>query len=119
MKRDPDLIRKLLLRIEECPFPNQYVTFKFAGHEAEEIVYHVTLLCESGLIEAEENKYSCFDEWNNVRLTWRGHELLELVRDQTRWQNALERAEQVSGGTVNFELVGQVLLRRGVNTAFS
>ena len=101
MQRYPELIRQILLRIEEFPFPNQYMTFRFQEYEAPVVVNHVTLLREAGLIEAEENPYSCFDEWSNVRLTWRGHELLELLRDGERWQAVLQEATQVSGSTVN------------------
>jgi hypothetical protein len=109
MQRDPDLIRKLLLAIEPKPFPNQYVSFEFDGHSEDGIAYHVLLMSEGGLIAAEKNPYSCFEEWNNVRLTWHGHELLDLCRDENRWQQAKQQLLQQSAG-LNFEALQRILL---------
>jgi hypothetical protein len=94
MYRNPELIRKILLKIEAFPYPNQYMTFKFEDFDALDVNYHMLILQDSGLLEAEENRYSCFDEWSNVRLTWDGHELAGLMHDEQRWQSACERMEQ-------------------------
>jgi hypothetical protein len=108
MQRNPELIRHILLKIEELPFPNQYMSFQFKDYKDLEITYHVTLLTESDLVEAEAHPYSCFDEWSNVRLTWQGHELTDLIRDEKRWQQALEKTGQT--GSVNFEILKKQLL---------
>jgi hypothetical protein len=111
MRRDAELIRLLLLHIETLAYPNQYMTFHFDGHDASAIVYHIDILKESGLIQAEENRYSCFDEWSNVRLTWIGHEFTALLHEEQHWQAALAAVRAACGGEVNFALLQARLLQ--------
>jgi len=111
MQRDLELIRRLLIEIETLPYPNEYISFKWADQDAEVISYHVNLMHEGALIQAFENQLSCFYEWNDVRLTWHGHELLELIRDPNTWQSAKNAVEQFSHGN-NLELIKQHLLQR-------
>ena len=56
MKRDMDLIRKILLRIEESPDFSFISPFDIEGYETEQISYHIELLDEAGLIKAKEGR---------------------------------------------------------------
>lgn len=111
MQRDLQLIRRLLIEIETLVYPNEYISFKWTDQDQQVVSYHVNLLHEGGLIQAFENKLSCFYEWNDVRLTWAGHELLELIRNEATWQAALQAVQQDSDGN-NLELIKQQLLQR-------
>ena len=51
MKRDMDLIRNILLAIEEKGPPLGIVDIDLPGHTAEEISFHVVLLRDAGLVE--------------------------------------------------------------------
>jgi hypothetical protein len=110
MKRNPDLMREILLHIETVPYPNQHVTFKIGDHLDDEISNHIKLLCEADFIEAYDNPYTCFYEWKQVRLKWAGHEFLDIAKNQAKWEEAkkiiLKEAE-----TINFEILKQVLLQ--------
>jgi hypothetical protein len=110
MKRNPDLMREILLHIETAPYPNQHVTFKIGDHLDDEISNHIKLLCEADFIEAYDNPYTCFYEWKQVRLKWAGHEFLDIAKNQAKWEEAkkiiLKEAE-----TINFEILKQVLLQ--------
>lgn len=110
MKRNPDLMREILLHIETVPYPNQHVTFKIGDYLDDEISNHIQLLCEAGFIEAYDNPYTCFYEWEQVRLKWAGHEFLDIAKNQSKWEEAkkiiLKEAE-----TINFEILKQVLLQ--------
>lgn len=110
MKRNLEIIRSLLLQIETFPYPNKYMTLEAEDSTASEISYHVRLLTEGGLIEAEDNPYSCFDEWSQVRLTWQGHELLELARNQAHWEAAQKILVDRNAG-LHFKLLADELLR--------
>ncbi len=111
MQRDLELIRRLLIAIEKLPYPNQYISFPWSEPCADVISYHVNLMQQGGLIQATENKLSCFNEWNDVCLTWKGHELLELIRAEENWQEAQNAVEKRSHGN-NLELIKQHLLKR-------
>jgi hypothetical protein len=110
MKRNPDLIREILLKIEMVPYPNQHVTFKIADYSDDDISYHIQLLCEAGFIEAYDNPYVCFFEWEQVRLKWAGHEFLDLAKNQSRWEEAKRIILETAEG-INFDILKQVLLQ--------
>jgi Hypothetical protein (DUF2513) len=84
MKRDMDLVRTLLQRIEaEEPLYNP-------GEDAVAGKYHLRLLADAGLVEAKfmpgpngEIK-AVFD----IRMTWQGHDFLDAARDETIWNKA-------------------------------
>ena len=116
MKRDMDLVRKILLQLEkECdatgirlaPSP-VHTTVK--GYSEREIFYHLRLLSDANLIKLEnESGYGC-DVAFAKRLTWKGHEFLELSRDESIWMKAKEVTKK-AGKSFSFELLTRTLLR--------
>jgi hypothetical protein len=90
MKRDMELIRKLLLEVEERDYvvvPNK------RGQKYELIVHHLLLLCEAQLIagivviECDGGQLVC-QIVSKPRLTWAGHEFLDAARDDSIWKQA-------------------------------
>jgi hypothetical protein len=88
MKRDMDLIRKILLAIEAHPNPCSWdVPLDFPDYSEKEICYHVNLLKEAGLIVADIKVALSGDIYCKANsLTWDGHEFLEAARDDSRWE---------------------------------
>lgn len=89
MKRDMELARKILLRIENAePFETLY-DLKIDGYGKQEIAYHCEMLYNEGLIK-EYNGFSC-DNFDGVLrfyvqdLTWEGQDFLETIREDTIW----------------------------------
>jgi hypothetical protein len=84
MKRDMDLIRDLLLRIEAAPglspeecFRPSHLYEEMPDRNSEEIFYHLMLLLDAGFIIGDPLAELDFAV---ERMTWQGHELLETVR---------------------------------------
>ena len=74
MKRDWDLIRNLLLEIEEKTPEKILSTSDFKG-DTKTIGYHLTLLIEAGLVKSLDtgtlsSRFSC----KIFRLSWSGHD---------------------------------------------
>lgn len=97
MKRDMDLIRKILLQIEDDGDVSS-----IEGYEEPVILKHLELLEEAGLINAS---FKGADQTRIVsahveRLTWSGHEFLDAARSDTLWNKAKgiieKKAESVS-----------------------
>ena len=88
MKRDMDLVREILLAVEEEPSYRSKINLEIAGHSREEVSYHVLLLAEANLIEAEVSARQAA-EHKPKRLTWEGHEFLEAIRQETRWKKVI------------------------------
>ncbi len=92
MKRDIDLVRKILFAVEECDRdPLEWVPLSFGGHDEKTIAYHVWLLIDAGLIEGTNCSSLNGFCWQAKRLTWAGHEFLQSIRDDTIWNKAKEK----------------------------
>jgi len=89
MKRDMDLAREILLKVEESPRATGIGVFdlKIGGQSHEEVSYHIMLLHQAGLIEAFEPPCDDID-WAPSCLTWAGHEFLDAYREETFWHKA-------------------------------
>ena len=97
MKRDMDLVRELLLKIEELPFDNSFHDVAVDGRSPDEISYHVMLLAEAKLIEAKDFSNLLEVSWKPMRLTYTGHEFLDAARNDTVWQKAKAIAVRSTG----------------------
>jgi Hypothetical protein (DUF2513) len=112
MKRDMDLARAILLKIEEHPDSDGigWVSLEIEGRSDREIGYHVMLLHEADLLEAIDASDSEGSDWRPVRLTWAGHEFLDAARQEGRWQKAKEIVKEKTGG-LSFEAIKALLIK--------
>lgn len=98
MKLDKDLVREIMLIIEASDkTPDSWINITIDGRNEDEISYHVMLLHEGGLIVAHDlSSISDFD-WRPKRLTIRGHEFLDTIRDREVWRLTKAGAEKAGG----------------------
>ncbi len=81
MKRDWELIKELLLRIECLEFGRHYVPQALAEHTTEAVKYHLHLLHQAGLVECSlDESWDGTPEWVAHHLTLHGHDLLDEIR---------------------------------------
>jgi len=122
MKRNMDLVRKILLSIEANPEPHDWIfELKIDEFSDKEIAYHVKLLAQAGLIEASERPLPDFIQWVPHSLTWAGHEFLDASKDEGRWNKAKKMVLEKTG-VITFEAMKLVLvelMRRGVTEALA
>lgn len=113
MKRDMDLVRKILLHIEA----NQdgKINLDIPDYSRDEIYLHVELMKEKGLVEAiiqpspdgrERRILACVVK----RLTWEGHDFLDAARNDTLWEKAKKLCKEKTGGLA-FDLLKECLFR--------
>jgi hypothetical protein len=112
MKRDMDLVREILRQLEDHPDPNRSVEIEVEGRSEPEINYHLYLLNQAGLIQAENVSDTSEFAYLPLRLTWQGHEFLDAARDDTRW-NAAKRMVVSTTGGLAFEFLRAVLIQKG------
>lgn len=87
MKRDWELVRKILTQIEELD--SSEINLKpsaLEGYMSGVVSYHISLLKDAGLIEANclrpiSGELQCVA----TSLTWDGHEFLDKIRSDTTW----------------------------------
>jgi len=89
MKRDMDLVRRLLLYLEDNldyePLRSEEIHIE--GYSDAQIGYHLQIMTDGGLIDIIDTNcmgstvFTCF-----VRgMTWSGHEFLDSVKSETTW----------------------------------
>ncbi|EGR0923717.1 DUF2513 domain-containing protein [Vibrio parahaemolyticus] len=100
MKRDMELIRKLLLTIEENPRQ-----LEVEGYDKNQVKYHALLLIEAGFLDgnvsdtlANTSVVPTFVSVN--RLTWDGHEFLDNIRKEEVWNTIKTEFKDASISTV-------------------
>ena len=87
MKRDMDLIREILLETEKMPAMEMWTAVPLLGHDLKEVVAHVELAQEAGLVDARVLKGLPPDA-RVLRLTNGGHEFLEASKQKNLWEQA-------------------------------
>jgi hypothetical protein len=90
MKRDMELIRKILLSVEshEDGFAPRELSIE--GYSDDQVGYHCYLLGQAGLAEVVDitTRGSTGPKCVIRNLTWEGHEFLVASRDPTTWEAA-------------------------------
>ena len=92
MKRDMDLVRKILLKIEEEYISTAIYDLSIDGYDMETVAYHCKILHEAGLVSDYGAQYGD-DEiyaFGVGSLTWEGNEYLDKVRDDSIWNKTKE-----------------------------
>ena len=100
MKLDKDLIRDILLAIEERETPNLPFKLSIPERTDVEVSYHVQILEEAGLLVALERTTMSSHGWLPIRLTYDGHEYIETIRDSEVWRHTKEIAKTAGASTV-------------------
>jgi hypothetical protein len=108
MKRDMDLFRVLLLKIEEQPFvaSGYFPKPTIEGFSEEEICYHAQLAKDAGFIEATFLPQTT--EFMVKRLTFAGHEFLDAAREEKLWNKAKQTVLH-NAGTLTVEALKTAL----------
>ncbi|AKP52282.1 DUF2513 domain-containing protein [Cyclobacterium amurskyense] len=109
MKRDLELIKKILLRMEEDTDPFKPKNTVFVENvEKHEFYYHLKLLWQGELIEAKVLNNNSGEYYYPTALTWEGHEFLGALKNDTAW--AKLKKNVISKGTdVPFSVLKELL----------
>lgn len=89
MRRDMELVRKILKKTEAADEPLQS-PIEVDGYDQNVIDYHIVLLQEADFLNA--SWYEHLDGTPQValvkKLTWQGHEFLDAARNESVWKKA-------------------------------
>lgn len=110
MKRDMELVRKILLDIEgrfvHAPLRSSDIAMD--GYSIEEIGYHLRILADGGLIyvidmtSSESTAFTCCVKG----IAWQGHDFLDSVRNDGVWSHTKEALKPF--GSASFEVVKSI-----------
>ena len=112
MKRDPELVRAILLAMEAAPHGYAPEPFTIPGYDQETIGHHVWLMHQGGLVTAavitaqQDPSPTALPE----AITWKGHEFLDAVRNDTVWRKVKAELKD-KGVTVPFSVLQTLALK--------
>lgn len=88
MKRDMDIIRKVLLHIEENYEDTALYNIEIDNLDMKTIAYHCKILHDAGYISDYKGQFydDEIGEFGVGSLTWEGHEFLDKIRDEKIWK---------------------------------
>src|SRR5262249_54163060 len=104
MKRDMDLIRQILLAVEDRQETEIPFFVEVAGYSDEQMSYHIRILGEAGLLKAVE-----LGRWEAQSLTWAGHDWIDATRNDSTWHKVKATARD-RGVSLTFELTKQLAI---------
>jgi hypothetical protein len=91
MTRDMELVRKILLAVAANERPLDSVMVRIAGYTPEQVGEHIRLLHEARLLDGNATiGADRRPRWNELRLTWWGHDFIDCARNDTIWRTAAE-----------------------------
>jgi hypothetical protein len=111
MKRDMDLIRKLVLLLEERPSAWTPDPIEIEGYTPVEIGYHSYLLVESGLANGTNITTMGNDlpEYSPTYLTPAGHDFADSIRTQYIWDEVKEDIKAKGLGSATLDIVKKLV----------
>lgn len=95
MRRDMELVRKILKDITEG---KMLMDYSFTGQQGEEnarYIYHLEIMRQAGLINYDERKYNGGALMlRKPTLTWLGNDFYESIENDTLWEKSKEAAKE-------------------------
>ena len=111
MKRDVDLIREILIKVEETDFShlekNPWRPFHINGYDAAKVEYHVRMILERKffyedaiILLTSNHDGTPISKYRADALTNSGHEFLETIRDPEIWRQTKTTAKQMGSFSI-------------------
>lgn len=109
MKKNWEIIREILKRLEATPAPNTYLNAEaISQHPVQEVAYNMRLLDQAGYIKAKILESSSGNgeivAALAIHLTNTGHELLDTIRNESVWSKITDTFK-AKGVEMTFDLV--------------
>ncbi len=109
MQRDMDLVRTILLEVEDLPAGGSGAVAAVDGVDPAVFAAHVDLMKQARLVEAAVAHADGIGPIGArvYRLTWEGNDFLDAVRDDTVWNRTKSKVLETAG-TVSLEVIKAV-----------
>ena len=103
MKRDMDLVRSILFKVEDADGPVKANDLVTKEHGAAEIAHHLCIMANHGLV-ATSSEFTVYNGGEDVTgtvesLTWDGYDYIDAIRDHTVWAKTKDAVEKAVGST--------------------
>lgn len=112
MKRNWELIRKILFKLEQKVDDTPLDSESIKGFPPDVVAYHYQLLAQAELICIEDNSTMGDADFVAINLTWQGHEFLDKIRSDTAWNKIKQiiKTKEIDLSFDAIKLAGKSLL---------
>lgn len=87
MTRDMDLVRKILLALEQKEPPTTTEFLRIDDYPSDIVAQHCEMMYQHGLIQQfnAQKTFGGFGLWEVGGITWEGYDYLDSIRDDSIW----------------------------------
>ena len=124
MKRDLDLIREIMLVLEDkMEYGKNFKSTQLIEViqdktlSAEKLAYHVGLLVENDFIKAKEYKYQSGEPTDYLinTITSQGQDFIDTIRQDTTWNKIKDKSSNIGGFTLSLLVdIGKEYLKKQI-----
>ena len=100
MKRESELIRAILLAVENDAHCEVLRLPAIPGYSNEAVYFHTQLLVEKGLLATFVPDRKVREPWLCMRLTWEGYDFLDSIRDPETWRRIKRATNKVGSWSI-------------------
>ena len=106
MRRDMDLLRRILMTTAESGMPLDAEALVQGRDDFEKVAYHIDIMAQAGIIEgmAQKDMAGGYSFASVVQLTWEGNDFLDSVKNDKVWSKVKQAIAKTTGGAP-FEVV--------------
>ena len=98
MQRDWELIRRILMEVENLPSGGITQSIQIEGVDSATVAEHIKLLVNKGFLDGETYDLNAGSSGYVIKgISWEGHDFLENARNDTVWKRVM--AESKAKGT--------------------
>ncbi|KCZ96954.1 hypothetical protein HPO_17435 [Hyphomonas polymorpha PS728] len=117
MKRDMELIRKILLFVEGIDNVSRFERLEVAGYSSDAIYHHVRILLDQGYLREKGGVSFTYDgvAISGGAMTYEGHDFLDAARSDTIWRKAMDKVTDTTG-SVSIDVLKALLIDIGKQT---
>lgn len=111
MKRDWDIVREILIKLEELGDANSFLRDEDVnGYDRALVAFHMHLLDEAGLIKAGCGRVPGGWSCQANCMTWRGYEFLDHIRQDRIW-NRVKSTAREKGLSLSLDLIAKLAVK--------
>lgn len=110
MKRDMELIKKILQKIEDQPGGRAPRDMSIEGYTSHQVAHHIHLAVDANLVRGHDITHNDSEgpEACATSLTNAGHDFLAVARDETIWKKGMAKVKEL-GGAMTLTLLKKYL----------
>jgi len=86
MKRDMELVRKILMVLAEHEGESFVGRLNIDGYNNEIVDYHISIMLDGGLLTGRSQRGDDRLLCNDIKISWLGNDLLEAIKNDTTWE---------------------------------